>query len=235
MPTTVVGLFFVVAFALPGYLYHKLALRRRPERVDTTLQELLSIVFAGVAINLLAVATLASFAVIAEPPTPSLSSVVLDPAKYSAGHLALVTWWLLAQLALALALAVLFGLVPWEKMLPARWQGRHAERTRRVRDQQSAWWLLFHEHPESTIHVGCALEDGSYVAGRLHSYSKAAVENGDRELTLVGEIFYRAPGELDGLVLLSVNAVSLSAGRIVLLTVTYVTPGAAPSGAPVET
>ncbi|MFI7493006.1 DUF6338 family protein [Micromonospora echinaurantiaca] len=219
-----VGLFLIVVFALPGYVYHKLALRRRPERVDTAVQELLSIVFAGVAIGLAAAAILALVTVVASPRAPNLSQIILRPAPYSAAHLALVTWWLLAFLALALAIAVVFGWEPWEKRLPARWQGWRNDRARRVRDQQSAWWLLFHEHPESTIHVGCAIDDGSYVAGRLHSYSKAPVENGDRELTLSGEIFYRAPEDPDGGILPSVNAVSLSARRIVLLTVTYVLP-----------
>jgi hypothetical protein len=224
VPTTVVGLLFTVVFALPGYVYHKLALRRRSERVDTAVQELLSIVFVGVIINLVAVAVLGTVTVVASPRTPNLSKILLEPAKYSAAHLALVSWWLLAFVVLALAIAVLFGLEPWERWLPERWQRRRHERTRRVRDQQSAWWLLFHEHPTSTIHIGCSLDDGSYVAGRLHSYSKAPVENGDRELTLSGEITYRAAEDPDAGVLPSVNAVTVSARRIVLLTVTYVEP-----------
>ena len=231
MPTTVVGLFLIVVFALPGYVFHKLAVRRRPERDDTALQELLSIVFAGVAIVLVAVGILAVASLTVAPRTPNLSGILLDPVQYSAANLGLVTWWLLALLGLALAIAVFLGLEPWETRLPARWQGWRNERARRVRDQQSAWWLLFHEHPESTIHVGCALDDGSYIAGRLHSYSKAPVETGDRELTMSGDIFYRAPDGPDGGILPSVNAVSLSARRIVLLTVTYVLPDP-PAGDP---
>ncbi|WP_030486998.1 DUF6338 family protein [Micromonospora chokoriensis] len=224
MPTTIVGLFLTIVFALPGYVYHKLMLRRRPERVDTAVQELLSIVFASVAIDLVAFATLGLVTVVDSLRTPNLSMILLDPAQYSAAHLALVTWWLLAFLGLAIAIAILFGLEPWEKRLPARWLSQRRDRARRVREQQSAWWLLFHEHPESTIHVGCALDDGTYVAGRLHSYSKAPVESGDRELTLSGEILYRAAEDPDAVVLPSVNAVSVSARRIVLLTVTYVVP-----------
>jgi hypothetical protein len=224
MPTTVVGLFLTVVFALPGYVYHRLLLRRRPERVDTAVQELLSIVFVGVLIDLVAVTLLGLVTTVAEPRTPNLSRILLEPAKYSAAHLALVSSWLLAFVAIAIAIAVVFGLEPWQRAVPKRWQGWHNDRARRIRDQQSAWWLLFHEHPESSIHVGCSLDDGSYVAGRLHSYSKAPVENGDRELTLSGDITYRAPEDPDAAILPAVNAVTVSARRLVLLTVTYVEP-----------
>ncbi|MFG1608130.1 DUF6338 family protein [Actinoplanes sp. NPDC049265] len=224
MPTTVVGLFLTVVFALPGYVYHRLVLRQRPERVDTAVQELLSIVFVGVIIDLVAAAVLGVVTAVAAPRTPDLSRFLLEPAKYSAAHLALVSWWLLAFVALAIAIAVLSGLEPGARWLPERWQRRRHDRARRVRDQQSAWWLLFHEHPESSIHVGCSLDDGTYVAGRLHSYSKAPVENGDRELTLSGEITYRAPDDPEAAILPAVNAVTVSARRLVLLTVTYVEP-----------
>jgi Family of unknown function (DUF6338) len=222
MPTTVAGLLLTVVFALPGYVYHKLSLRLRPERVDTAIQELLRIVFAGVAIDVGSAALIGLATSVFSWRAPNLSRLLVDPVRYSAAHLALVTWWLVAFLAVTIGVAVLFGLEPWDRLLPAGWHRRRRDRARRVGDQQSSWWLLFHEHPESTIHVGCALDDGSYVAGRLHSYSKAPVENGDRELSFSGDIFYRAPDDPDGGILPAVNAVSISARRIVLLTVTYI-------------
>jgi len=224
MPTTAVGFFLTIVFALPGYVYHRISLRRRPERVDTAVQELLSVVFVGVATDIVAVALLALATGVMSLRAPNLSHLIADPGQYSAAHLSLVAGWGVAFLVTTIGLAVLLGLEPWERLLPPAWRRWRSDHARRVGDQQSSWWLLFHEHPDATIHVGCALDDGSYVSGRLHSYSKAANENGDRELALSGEIFYRAPDDPTGGVLPAVNAVSISARRLVLLTVTYVVP-----------
>lgn len=233
MPTTAVGFLLTIVFALPGYVYHRISLRRRPERVDTAVQELLSIVFVGVAIDFGTVALLALGAGVLPLRTPNLSRLIVDPGGYSAAHLSLVAGWGVAFLVTTIGLAVLLALEPWARFLPVTWRRWRSDRARRVGEQQSSWWLLFHEHPNATIHVGCALDDGSYVSGRLHNYSKAANENGDRELALSGEIFYRPPDDPKGGVLPAVNAVSISARRLVLLTVTYVMPDQTPPQPPV--
>ncbi|WP_267882948.1 DUF6338 family protein [Streptomyces bicolor] len=93
--------------------------------------------------------------------------------------------------------------------------------------QQSAWWLAFREHPDATVHVGCILHDGSYVAGTLHSYSRASAEHGDRDLTLRGKITYRTARGGVAAALPNVNLVVLSARDIAVPTVTYVRTQAA--------
>jgi len=87
---------------------------------------------------------------------------------------------------------------------------------------QSAWWRLFHQHDDSLIHVGCHLDDGSFVSGWLLSYAADYEESGDRELTLSAPVFFRPAGAPDGVNLDGVGAVAVSARRIVSLLVSYV-------------
>lgn len=86
----------------------------------------------------------------------------------------------------------------------------------------SAWWRLFHEFDDSFIHVGCYLEDGSFLSGWLLSYAPDYRETADRDLTISAPVFFRPAGEADGAVLERVGAVAISARRIVSLLVTYV-------------
>jgi hypothetical protein len=86
----------------------------------------------------------------------------------------------------------------------------------------SAWWRLFHQHEDSLIHVGCNLDDGSFISGWLFSYAADYDETGDRELTLSKPVFFRPAGELDGVNLDGVGAVAVSARRMVSLLVSYV-------------
>ena len=118
--------------------------------------------------------------------------------------------------------------------MPARWREWTDDRERRYQDQQSAWWRLFHDNPGSRIYVGCTLDDGSYVSGFLNSYSKVGTEHADRELTLRAPITYRPPQDSDAVQLDNVGAVAISARHIMLMTVTYTTPSAAPAALTAE-
>jgi hypothetical protein len=88
----------------------------------------------------------------------------------------------------------------------------------------SGWSLLFSEHPGARLHIGCLLDDGSYVAGRLRSFSRAAEDVEDRELTLTGPILYRASNGQTTSPLPDVGAAAVSARHLVLLTVSYELP-----------
>ncbi|MFG2049632.1 DUF6338 family protein [Micromonospora sp. NPDC048935] len=233
MPTTVVSLLLAIVFALPGHIYHRITQRKRPERVETATQEILATIFAGIVIDFVAVALLGVVAQATSLAVPDFSRMLLGPGRYTSSHLPLVTAWSAALVGTAIGCAVVASLTPWDRALPKVLRQRRDDRLRRTQSQQSAWWLLFHEHRDADIHVGCTLDDGSYVAGRLHSYSRAPVESSDRELTLRGEILYRPAGEVDAAILHDVNAVSISARRLILMTVTYVVPStAAPQSTP---
>jgi Family of unknown function (DUF6338) len=224
MPTTVAGLILLVALALPGYVFHIGRARASPDRTYSALQEILSILFAGVAVDGIALILMVVITQLTSLPHPDPQRLILDPKTYSARHLELMALWSVAAILLAGALAYAVAPQPWRKAASGRMRTRLQDRTRRLDGQQSAWWLLFHEHPDADIYLGCILLDGSYLAGVLHSYSRVSAEHQDRELTLRGEIVYRAPGETDGAVLPDVNAVIVSARQLSVLTVSYLKP-----------
>jgi Family of unknown function (DUF6338) len=87
----------------------------------------------------------------------------------------------------------------------------------------SAWWLLFTANPDSRIHVGCLLDDGSYVAGILRSFNQASDDVQDRELMLTGPISYRVPGAPQTTELPGVGAAAVNARRLQLIMVSCLT------------
>jgi Family of unknown function (DUF6338) len=227
LPTTTVSLFVTIAFALPGYVYHRTALRRNPERTDTAVSEVLSVLFASIAIDTVVLLLLAAASAVLRVQKVDASAFIADPQGYAAGNLGLIASWASAGFFLALLLAVTAGLRPWRRWLPAQWRRWTDDRERRYQSQQSAWWRLFHENPSSRVYVGCNLDDGSYVSGYLNSYSKVGTEHADREITLRAPITYRPPGDPEGAQVGSVGAVAISARHIVLMTVTYTMPSTA--------
>ena len=98
----------------------------------------------------------------------------------------------------------------------------------------SAWWVLFKHFDEGRqIHVGCILEDGSYVGGHLASFNASADDAPERELILGAPITYRQPGGRRAREYPS-SGVSIAAHRIVTLFVTYVEPTMASLAAAAE-
>ncbi|WP_033289240.1 DUF6338 family protein [Amycolatopsis jejuensis] len=222
MPTTAVSLAALIVLAFPGYVLHRRLRRRRPEQVRSTLDELLTIVFSGAAIDVVVTVVFVLGAAGFGIPLPRFDSIVAAPSAYVAQNVLALTLWSAAFLVAAIGLAFVVGSPRWpglgDKVAPEA-----RARRRRGEPQQSAWWLLFHENPGSRIYLGCLLTDGGYLAGYLHSYSTLVAETGDRELTLEGDVEYRPPGGATA-VLPQVNAVSVKAEHIQVLTVTYVVP-----------
>jgi Family of unknown function (DUF6338) len=92
-----------------------------------------------------------------------------------------------------------------------------------IEPHASAWWLLFNEHPDAVVYVGCFLDNGSYISGRLHSYSRDAREDRHHELTLRGSITYVPPeGSGRAEALTNVGAVAINSRNVTLMTVSYV-------------
>ena len=221
MPTSVVALVTLVLFALPGYVFQQRLRRRSPELSRSAFEEILVILFSGVAVDAIVVLLFVAAGQWFRLPLPRADQAILGTRDYLARHFAAAALWSGAFLAVAVGVALLVTSPVW-RVLTRRWLDAPLGRRARGSPNQSAWWLLFHENPGTRIHVGCVLTDGSYVAGYLHSYSRQTAETRDRELTLRGDIVYRPPGQTDPAVLPKVNAASVSADRIQLLTVTYV-------------
>ncbi|MFI8535681.1 DUF6338 family protein [Streptomyces aquilus] len=213
MPSTLAGLVLFVALLVPGYAYQRRRARAVPEREHTAFTETLSVVFVSVIVDWVVLAAFAFLAHFLPRATLDPARLLDDPNRYTADHFLAVVLWSAAFLAVAALLGHALAARPPHR--PGRRLGEA---------QQSAWWLAFHEHPDATVHVGCILHDGSYVAGILHSYSRASAEHGDRDLTLRGEITYRTARGRVAAALPNVNLVVLSARDIAVLTVTYVRP-----------
>lgn len=225
MPSTALGVVLLIVFALPGYTYQRAVEKRASEHVLTVFHELLAILFAGVIVNVITGMVIASAATAMEVPRPDVRALILKPGAYTADHVGLMGFWLLALAAGANCVAYAAGTGLLVRALPQRWAAVLAARTVSSDPQQSAWWRLFQQHRNLIQYVTCTLDDGSYVAGRLYSHSRSATEGPDRDLVLSGDISYRPAGANAAFEeLADINAVVVSARHIVLLTISYVEP-----------
>ena|SRR5215467_4724662 len=226
MPNTLAGLLVFVVLLIPGYAYQHRRARDIPERDRSTFAETLAVVFVSVIVGWIALVAYALVARLLPDSAPSPAQLFTNPAQYTGQHFLAVVLWSASFVGFAALLGHTLAARPWRVLDRT---GRFGSRARLKEAQHSAWWLAFHEHPGSTMHVGCVLHDGSYVAGILHSYSRVSAEHGDRDLTLRGEITYRAARAEATHTLPNVNLVVISARDITLLTVTYVHHDTAPS------
>ncbi len=128
--------------------------------------------------------------------TPDLGRLLREPAHYIASQLPYLAAWAAGIYVVALALALIAGIV-----LPHRRSG--------IRDV-SSWWLIFGDDDRSTSrrwlsrrrndgadarasvqqYVGCDLIDGSYLGGYIYAYSTEVEETLDRDIVLVAPISY---------------------------------------------
>ncbi|CCH29477.1 DUF6338 family protein [Actinosynnema sp. NPDC047251] len=217
MPSTVGGLIIFVTLLVPGFVFQRRWSRDRPVAEETALHEVLTILFAGLMLDVAALVVLggAWWALPGRAIDPG--RLILDPAVYVAAHPVRVAGWAVVLLVIATA----GGGVAAARRVQAAVR-RSTRRSASDEPYASAWWQLFEEHVSVPIHVGCFLTDGGYLGGRLHSYSRVGKESGDRELTLRDDITYRSSGDTSSAQLLrNVGAVSVSARNIQFLTVTY--------------
>ena len=205
MPTTLWGLVLFLVLLAPGFVFTARRERVRSGRALSVFRESTSVALVSVAANGVVLGLFAVLRTVFPSWTPDVGALVRAPEKYAVEHYAQLTAWSAGMLAVATAAAFAVG----------------GLRGREHQSAVSAWTLLFTAHPDAAVYVGCVLDDGSFVAGRLLSYSRSAEDVADRELTLTGPITYRAPEKTATSVLPDVGATAISARRIVLLTVSY--------------
>ncbi|GGN35394.1 DUF6338 family protein [Streptomyces fuscichromogenes] len=93
MPTNVAGLVLLITLALPGYVYHRAVDRHVPERVHTAFQEVLSILFVSVAVDVAVIALFMSGSAYGLWYGPDLSALLDRPGAYGLRHFSeLVPW-----------------------------------------------------------------------------------------------------------------------------------------------
>ncbi|NUT52419.1 MAG: hypothetical protein HOV94_34775 [Saccharothrix sp.] len=161
--------------------------------------------------------------------TPDVGRLVREPGEYLRSAYLSVAWWAVGLLAVAVFLAWAAGL-GWARrllaLLPGVGPGVSAHES-----ATSAWWLLFQDSPGRRVHLGCALDDGTYVSGWLASYNTSINETGDRDLTLAAPIRHRAKGATEAVELPGTSALVVSARNVVMLFISYQSDGRAPGPA----
>ncbi|MGW1362927.1 DUF6338 family protein [Streptomyces chartreusis] len=206
MPTTITGLVLLVVLLLPGLTFVIIRDRKGSERRPTAFRETGTVVFCSVLAEL---AVLVIFAIVrgVKPNlTPDVGRLVREGATYAQVHYAELVWWAGGLLSLACGLAAVVALITAGSP--------HAS-------VMSAWWVMFEKwFPGENPLVGCVLEDGSYVEGRLASFNVSSDDLPDRDLVLIEPLKYRAPGARETHDF-PWGSACISARRIVTLFVSY--------------
>ncbi len=210
MPSSFTGLVLFVLLLAPGFTFAAQRERRRPRRRRSAFGETVLLGLTSFLCDAAALLVFAALRVTIPDHTPDVGRLVRDGRTYFDAHYASVAWWALGLLTLACAFGFVLG----------RWPPRFAPIFADDITFTSAWWDLFEQYPDSTVYVGCELNDGSYLGGELFTYNSDEDETGDRELALSSPITYRAAGD-DPVELEDVGAVSVSARQIKFLTVSY--------------
>jgi hypothetical protein len=231
IPSDLTGLLLFVILLCPGFAYNSVRARRRPDRQLTSLQETVIIVTASL---VALVATGVVFAVIRAllpAATPDVRAALFSTHAYLQAHYVRTAWWAAAFLAVAI-----LGAIGVAEAQESQW----VSRSRFLRglaappgpSTQSGWWIAFRPGLEAghQVHVGCTLDDGSYVSGRLRSYSQVAEDTADRDLVLRAPITVRPRGAAEAREIPNVTWMTISARHIVTMAVTYV--GRVPSSQP---
>ncbi|MFC9507194.1 DUF6338 family protein [Streptomyces sp. NPDC057002] len=209
MPTTLSGLLLFIVLLLPGLAYATIRERRSAERRLSTFRETGSVVFASVISELFVLGIFAIARASWPEKTPDVGRLIREGADYAQDHYASLILWAISLLVLATLLASFVAWrapsVPHESIM-------------------SAWWLIFERfHKDSDRYVGCVLEDGSFIQGRLASYNKSSDDSPDRDIVLVGPLQYRPAGSTDA-VEYPTGAVCLSARKMMAMFVSYLDP-----------
>jgi hypothetical protein len=235
MPTTLTGLLLFVVLLLPGFAYLVGKERAGTERRASPFRETVAIVSASVTSELVVLVLLSPL----WSRALDVDKLVSDSGGYWQERPGLLAFWglalLLASTGVAYAATRPSIRNPSWDWLDRSWVRKLRERLPWLQSEYphpssvSAWWLMFETwklHRE--IYVGCVLDDGSFVQGSLESFNNGADDDPHRELVLLPPIKYRQP---NGRMITDhqSDAVCVSAARIVMMQVDYVSPAATES------
>jgi uncharacterized protein DUF6338 len=214
MPTTLIGLVVFIVLLMPGFAF---TLRRerhtKAERRLSPFRETIAIAFSSVVADSIAVAVFYLIRRSFPQITPDVDALMNTSTEYFKKNY----WDILGWAAILLTVATAGAFSAASPSLTDRFLSPFL----------SAWGVMFGKHADKSIkvYVGCNMADGSYVAGYLHSHSRLSDDSPDRDLSLTGDIVYRAPENEDFVTLTNVGGVVLSARNILMLTISYVEQG----------
>ncbi|MEV4822577.1 DUF6338 family protein [Micromonospora sp. NPDC049274] len=212
MPTTVVGVVFVLVIFLPALAFSTVRSLRFPEIATSQLRELSRAVTIGFVCDVAALGGFVLVRLIAPRSTPDVTAWVVQGGAYARSHFATIAGWSLGLLILAVVIAALAALV--------------VPRGITNLGPDSSWWRLFEEYRRQsgayTVRVECELVNGASVVGTLMHFSHDPRETPDRELALGQPLSYRRPGDRGPRDILDHDVIAVSARQIVFFSVTYV-------------
>jgi hypothetical protein len=222
VPSTLLGLTLFAVLLTPGLAFVLARERHRPERSLSAFRETAVVACASLAADLVALAGFAAIRAVAPGLTPDIGQLVRTPGNYlRIGYLP-VFWWGVVLFAIATGLGAAAGSGLLRRVVARGPLARLAGPAETHDSGVSAWWLLFNEHPEAEVHVGCLLNDGSFVSGWLHSFSNLSSDSPDRDLTLAPPIRFRPVGSLEAEDIPRLGAAAVSARQVSVLFVSYV-------------
>lgn len=221
MPTTFVGLALYTVFLFPGYVSYVQRRRLAPQRQLSPLLETISLLSVSVVANLVALCLFGVLRVLAGEHTPDLLRWMEKGGRYADERVLYLGAWSVGLLGVACLIAW-----SWATAAASTRVGRLAKILNPVIVDASTWYHIFEDQPDAPEgeqafpYLGCTLDDGSFIAGRLTWYSTEVEETPDRELALVGPFTMRsASGKV---VTEKAPIMILSARCIQRLTVTWV-------------
>lgn len=214
MPTTLTGLLLFVVLLMPGFAYLVGKERSGVERKMTAFRETVSIVTASIVSESVILAIFAVIRVVRPSIGPPVGRLPEQGASYLIAHYTEFAPWGAGLLLAATVLAYIASLPSLRLLLPFQCQYPHESTA-------SAWWKLFQQwYPDDAKHIGCILDDGSYVEGRLASFNRSGDDLPDRDLILMSPLKYRPP-DSDETSDYPAGALCVSASRIVVMFVSY--------------
>jgi Family of unknown function (DUF6338) len=229
IPSGLTGVLTFVVLLWPGFVYNSIRARHRPERQLTALQETIAIVTASLTAVAITGMVFGLIRVIWPGRTPDVRSLLFQPHAYLQAHYVTTAWW-----GGAFIVAAVFGAAGVAFAQGSRRFGR----IRLFRllaplpdpSSMSAWWIAFsgRDLSKEEIHVGCTMDDGSFISGRLYSYSQLGADSADRDLVLRAPLSVRAVGSPEAAPIERAALMTVSARNIISMMVTYVRKPAPP-------
>ena len=221
MPTTFISLLIFIALLVPGVVYVSARESRLPSQVQSTFKETATVAFASFACWTVALVIFSILrASLPDGKTPDAGALARNPGHYGSRHLALLAWWSLGLLVIAIALAFMFGTVPLLTRMRRRVLGGSQWDNR----ARSEWDVAFTAEAPTRVYLKVILEDGSMYAGWHGSHNWDPKESADRELTLDPPLKYRPPLSHAVQTLTYDKGVIVSARRIMAIRVFYCKP-----------
>jgi hypothetical protein len=225
MPTNLLSFVLFVFLIAPGLVAFTWR-AFRPTPPATVLTELAGFIFRSLVCNGLALLVFVGVRAVWPRRTPDVGALVRTPGPYLRDHYALVSTWAVVLLVIACSFAYLGARLHARAVAGSGWLSKLLQKAvpGTAIAMLPAWWELFLAVPDKRCYVACVLDDGTYLAGPLHSFNPTPTESGDRDVTLADPVLYRTGGDkemrrLGGAA--GVGAVCVSAGRIQYFSVSF--------------